>query len=141
VVKNKAASLNPPVDWKVQKHGVFDEHYPAIVGVDIVGDYWRRSAKESPRFERRQGVRCIFLWRCNINTLTRQRKCFKASLSLNGVAFNNTSRPGLSLHKGNSSCWRSPEAFLVIATRSQPTSRMIKPQHFRQLCQRLKRAL
>lgn len=37
LVKNKAASLNP-VDWKVQKHGVFVEHYPAIVGVDIAGD-------------------------------------------------------------------------------------------------------
>ena len=37
LVRNKAASLNP-VDWKVQKHGMFVEHYPAIVGVDIAGD-------------------------------------------------------------------------------------------------------
>ena len=37
LVKNKAASLNP-VDWKVQKHGMFVEHYPAIVGADIAGD-------------------------------------------------------------------------------------------------------
>ncbi|KIJ89467.1 hypothetical protein K443DRAFT_624700, partial [Laccaria amethystina LaAM-08-1] len=37
LVKNKAASLNP-VDWKAQKHGMFVKHYPAIVGVDIVGD-------------------------------------------------------------------------------------------------------
>lgn len=37
LVKNKAASLNP-VDWKVQKHGMFVEHYPAIIGVDIAGD-------------------------------------------------------------------------------------------------------
>jgi NADPH:quinone reductase-like Zn-dependent oxidoreductase len=37
LVKNKAASLNP-VDWKVQKYGMFVEHYPAIVGVDIAGD-------------------------------------------------------------------------------------------------------
>ena len=37
LVKNKATSLNP-IDWKVQIHGMFVEHYPAIVGVDIAGD-------------------------------------------------------------------------------------------------------
>ncbi|KAF8804124.1 GroES-like protein [Phlegmacium glaucopus] len=37
LVKVKAASLNP-VDWKVQKYGIFVETYPAVLGTDIAGD-------------------------------------------------------------------------------------------------------
>lgn len=37
LVKIKAAALNP-VDWKIQKFGVFVETFPAIVGTDIAGD-------------------------------------------------------------------------------------------------------
>ncbi|KAF8148881.1 chaperonin 10-like protein [Crassisporium funariophilum] len=37
LVQVKAASLNP-VDWKVQKYGIFIEDFPAIVGSDIAGD-------------------------------------------------------------------------------------------------------
>ena len=37
LVKIKAAALNP-VDWKVQKYGVFVDTYPAILGTDIAGD-------------------------------------------------------------------------------------------------------
>ena len=37
LVKVKAAALNP-VDWKVQKYGIFVEKYPAILGTDVAGD-------------------------------------------------------------------------------------------------------
>ncbi|TFK22016.1 GroES-like protein [Coprinopsis marcescibilis] len=37
VVKVEASALNP-IDWKVQKLGVFIEEYPAIVGTDIAGE-------------------------------------------------------------------------------------------------------
>ncbi|KAF8150175.1 chaperonin 10-like protein [Crassisporium funariophilum] len=37
LVKVKAASLNP-VDWKIQKYGIFVENYPAVIGTDIAGD-------------------------------------------------------------------------------------------------------
>lgn len=37
LIKIRAASLNP-VDWKIQKYGVFHEEYPAILGYDVAGD-------------------------------------------------------------------------------------------------------
>lgn len=37
LIKIQATSLNP-VDWKVQKYGVFVEKYPAILGTDVAGD-------------------------------------------------------------------------------------------------------
>ncbi|KIM40713.1 hypothetical protein M413DRAFT_446109 [Hebeloma cylindrosporum] len=37
LIKIKATSLNP-VDWKIQKYGIFIEEYPAILGGDIAGD-------------------------------------------------------------------------------------------------------
>ncbi|KAK1229506.1 hypothetical protein PQX77_007429 [Marasmius sp. AFHP31] len=37
LVEVKAAALNP-VDWKIQKYGIFLQKYPAIVGTDIAGD-------------------------------------------------------------------------------------------------------
>ncbi|KAG6833036.1 hypothetical protein H0H87_012047 [Tephrocybe sp. NHM501043] len=36
LVRIESAGLNP-VDWKVQKYGIFIETYPAIVGTDIAG--------------------------------------------------------------------------------------------------------
>lgn len=36
LVKIKAAALNP-VDWMIQKSGIFVTHYPAVLGVDISG--------------------------------------------------------------------------------------------------------
>ena len=37
LVKVQAAALNP-VDWKIQKYGIFVETYPAIIGTDLAGD-------------------------------------------------------------------------------------------------------
>jgi len=37
LIKIKATSLNP-VDWKIQKYGIFVEDYPAVLGNDIAGD-------------------------------------------------------------------------------------------------------
>jgi NADPH:quinone reductase-like Zn-dependent oxidoreductase len=37
LVKVQAAALNP-VDWKIQKYGIFVESFPAILGTDISGD-------------------------------------------------------------------------------------------------------
>ena len=37
LIKVQATSLNP-VDWKIQKYGVFIEKFPAILGTDIAGD-------------------------------------------------------------------------------------------------------
>ncbi|TFK36704.1 chaperonin 10-like protein [Crucibulum laeve] len=37
LVKIKSAGLNP-VDWKVQKYGVFVDKFPAVIGSDIAGD-------------------------------------------------------------------------------------------------------
>lgn len=37
LVKVKAAALNP-VEWKIQKYGVFIDTYPAVLGTDIAGD-------------------------------------------------------------------------------------------------------
>ncbi|KXN81280.1 hypothetical protein AN958_05328 [Leucoagaricus sp. SymC.cos] len=37
LVKVKASGLNP-IDWKVQKFGVFVENYPIVLGVDVAGD-------------------------------------------------------------------------------------------------------
>lgn len=37
LVKVLATSLNP-VDWKIQKYGVFITEYPAILGTDIAGE-------------------------------------------------------------------------------------------------------
>ena len=37
LVKIQAASLNA-LDWKIQKHGIFVDHYPVIIGKDIAGD-------------------------------------------------------------------------------------------------------
>lgn len=37
LIKIKATSLNP-VDWKIQKYGIFLEDYPAILGTDVAGD-------------------------------------------------------------------------------------------------------
>ncbi|KAG6827872.1 hypothetical protein H0H92_010141 [Tricholoma furcatifolium] len=36
LVRIEAAALNP-VDWKIQKYGIFIEEYPAIIGTDIAG--------------------------------------------------------------------------------------------------------
>ncbi|RDB28751.1 Dehydrogenase azaJ [Hypsizygus marmoreus] len=36
LVRNEAVALNP-VDWKIQKYGVFVEDFPAVVGTDIAG--------------------------------------------------------------------------------------------------------
>ena len=66
LVKNKAASLNP-VDWKVQKHGMFVEHYPAIVGVDIAGDV-EEVGEGVASFSKGDRVYvAFFLWRWYIN--------------------------------------------------------------------------
>ena len=67
LVRNKAASLNP-VDWKVQKHGMFVENYPAIVGVDITGDV-EEVGEGVTLFSKGNSVRHIFRWHYNINTL------------------------------------------------------------------------
>ena len=37
LVKVQAAALNP-VDWKIQKYGIFVEKFLAILGTDISGD-------------------------------------------------------------------------------------------------------
>ena len=37
LVKVQAVALNP-VDWKIQKYGVFIETFPAILGTDISGE-------------------------------------------------------------------------------------------------------
>ncbi|TFK36705.1 chaperonin 10-like protein [Crucibulum laeve] len=37
LVKIKSTALNP-VDWKIQKYGVFIEKFPAVLGSDIAGD-------------------------------------------------------------------------------------------------------
>ena len=37
LVKVHAAALNP-VDWKIQKYGIFIETFPATLGTDISGD-------------------------------------------------------------------------------------------------------
>jgi len=37
LIKIKSAALNP-LDWKIQKYGIFVEKYPAILGCDIAGD-------------------------------------------------------------------------------------------------------
>lgn len=37
LVKVKATALNP-IDWKIQRYGVFIEKFPAILGVDFSGD-------------------------------------------------------------------------------------------------------
>ncbi|KAF7771711.1 hypothetical protein Agabi119p4_6022 [Agaricus bisporus var. burnettii] len=37
LIKVKAAGLNP-IDWKVQKYGIFIQDYPTILGIDIAGD-------------------------------------------------------------------------------------------------------
>lgn len=36
LVKIEAAGLNP-VDWKIQKYGIFVEDYPTIIGTDVAG--------------------------------------------------------------------------------------------------------
>ena len=36
LVKIQAAALNP-VDWKVQKYGIFADKFPAVLGMDIAG--------------------------------------------------------------------------------------------------------
>ncbi|KAJ2936606.1 hypothetical protein H1R20_g484, partial [Candolleomyces eurysporus] len=37
LVKIYSSALNP-VDWKVQKHGLYVENYPAVLGTDIAGE-------------------------------------------------------------------------------------------------------
>ncbi|CAA7269470.1 unnamed protein product [Cyclocybe aegerita] len=37
LIKVQAAALNP-VDWKIQKYGVFVDAYPAILGTDLAGE-------------------------------------------------------------------------------------------------------
>jgi NADPH:quinone reductase-like Zn-dependent oxidoreductase len=36
LVKVQSAALNP-VDYKIQEHGIFVDHYPAVLGMDIAG--------------------------------------------------------------------------------------------------------
>lgn len=36
LLKNEAAALNP-LDWKIQKYGIFIETYPAILGLAVAG--------------------------------------------------------------------------------------------------------
>ncbi|KAG6898957.1 hypothetical protein C0993_002327 [Termitomyces sp. T159_Od127] len=36
LVRIEATALNP-VDWKIQKYGIFIEDYPALIGTDIAG--------------------------------------------------------------------------------------------------------
>jgi NADPH:quinone reductase-like Zn-dependent oxidoreductase len=36
LVKVISAALNP-VDYKIQEHAIFVDHYPAVLGVDIAG--------------------------------------------------------------------------------------------------------
>ncbi len=36
-IKILSSSLNP-VDWKIQKHGIFLDEFPAILGSDIAGE-------------------------------------------------------------------------------------------------------
>lgn len=37
LIKVHSAALNP-VDWKIQKYGIFIEEFPTILGTDIAGD-------------------------------------------------------------------------------------------------------
>lgn len=37
LLKVKACGLNP-VDWKIQKYGIFVEEYPVVLGINIAGD-------------------------------------------------------------------------------------------------------
>lgn len=37
LLKVKATALNP-VDWKIQKYGIFISEFPAILGTDLAGD-------------------------------------------------------------------------------------------------------
>jgi NADPH:quinone reductase-like Zn-dependent oxidoreductase len=37
LVKIKATALNP-IDWKVQKYGIFVDEYPVILGFDFSGE-------------------------------------------------------------------------------------------------------
>jgi len=37
LIQNHALAVNP-VDWKIQDHGLFVTHYPAIIGSDIAGE-------------------------------------------------------------------------------------------------------
>jgi len=37
LIKILATSLNP-VDWKIQKYGIYIEEFPTILGTDIAGD-------------------------------------------------------------------------------------------------------
>ena len=37
LVKVQTAALNP-IDWKVQKYGVYVEKYPVVLGLNIAGD-------------------------------------------------------------------------------------------------------
>ena len=37
LVKIQAVALNP-ADWKVQKHGILANKFPAVLGLDIAGD-------------------------------------------------------------------------------------------------------
>ena len=37
LIKVRATSLNP-IDWKIQKYGVFIEKFPAVLGTDVAGD-------------------------------------------------------------------------------------------------------
>lgn len=36
LVRIEATALNP-VDWKIQKYGIFVENYPVLIGTDIAG--------------------------------------------------------------------------------------------------------
>jgi NADPH:quinone reductase-like Zn-dependent oxidoreductase len=37
LLKVKATALNP-VDWKIQKYGIFVNDFPAVLGTDLAGD-------------------------------------------------------------------------------------------------------
>jgi NADPH:quinone reductase-like Zn-dependent oxidoreductase len=37
LTKVRASGLNP-IDWKIQRYGVFVESYPIVLGIDIAGD-------------------------------------------------------------------------------------------------------
>lgn len=37
IIKNHAVAINP-VDWKIQRMGIFSPQYPTILGTDVAGE-------------------------------------------------------------------------------------------------------